>query len=103
MIPSDDERRFYLLALLEDKKSHKLDEYRDSLIEKFNLTDSDVKEKPISSKGIPTSKTKFQNRTADDVSKLKSKKHLEHSETAIFRITELGLNHLYYLRAVGEK
>ena len=103
MIPSDDERRFYLLALLEDKKSHKLDEYRDSLIEKFNLTDSDIDEKQNSSKEYPTSKTKFQNRTAGDVSELKSKKHLEHSETAIFRITELGLTHLYYLRSIGEK
>tara|TARA_B110000438_G_scaffold193443_1_gene185022 strand:+ start:198 stop:476 length:279 start_codon:yes stop_codon:yes gene_type:complete len=91
-----------LLTILDDGKLHTLDEYRKSLKEKFNLTEPDVEEKQISSKGIPTSKTKFQNRTADDVSKLKSKKHLEHSDTAIFRITELGLNHLYYLRAVGE-
>ena len=103
MLPLEKKRHFHLLELLEDKKSHTLDEYRESLIEKFNLTDSDIDEKQNSSKEYPTSKTKFQNRTAGDVSELKSKKHLEHSETAIFRITELGLTHLYYLRSIGEK
>ena len=102
MIPSDNKRHFHLLTILEDGKLHKLEEYRESLVKKFDLTDSDVSEKPISSKGSTTSKTKFQNRTADDVSKLKAKKHLEHSETAIFSITKLGLTHLYYLRSIGE-
>ena len=101
MIPSEKKRHFHLLELLEDKKSHTLDEYRELLVEKFDLTESDLSSKQINLNG--KSRLKFKLRTADDVSKLKSKKHLEHTGRAVFNITPLGLTHLYGKRAVGEK
>ena len=101
MIPSEKKRHFHLLELLEDKKSHTLDEYRELLVEKFDLTESDLSSKQIDLKG--NSRFKFKIRTASDVSELKSKKHLEHTGKAVFHITTLGLTHLYGKRAAGEK
>jgi len=101
MLPTEKKRHFHLLTILEDKKPHTLDEYRASLVEKFDLTESDLIPKTIDSKG--NSRLKFNIRTADDISILKSKTHLEHTEKAVFHITPLGLRHLYNLKSAGEK
>ena len=37
MLPTEKKRHFHLLTILEDKKPHTLDEYRASLVEKFDL------------------------------------------------------------------
>ena len=100
MYPTPDERQLALLEFLEDKEVHKLDDYRKSLKNTFNISDEESTEMQKPKKiGSKPSRPIFTGDTARDVSNGKKYGHLVHADKANFYITDLGLSHLYFLRS----
>ena len=101
MYPTSDERQFALLEFLEDTKVNTLDEYRNSLKKKFNISDEEsTKMQKPKKKESKSSRSIFIGDTARDVHNAKQYGHLKHTDTQTnFHITGRGLAHLYYLRS----
>ena len=96
MYPDQEDRIFTLLELLENEAIHTLDEYRESLIKKFDISESEQTKKQETARNP---RILFKVDTARDVSILTDLQSLEHTTTqGEFKITKNGLKKLYFLR-----